>query len=420
MSDLPPRFQPKKRSQAPGADGARRVDANGTGDQPRFKPVRRPNAPQRQSLLGNSEQSEQPRSIPPARKPPARQAPPQPAPQVARPVNETAMGAPVSQQPAPAPRPVRRRRRRRIPIILALLLVFLLAWPVGLLIWANSKLNKIDALSGAATTDGTTYLLAGSDSRADGEIPDDTEGQRTDTIIMLHRAPNGQTSMVSLPRDTYVAIPGHGKNKLNAAYAIGGAPLLVSTVEGLTGVTIDHYVEIGMGGVRQIVDSVGGVNLCLDYDVDDPKSELVWKAGCHDTDGKTALAFARMRYSDPKGDIGRQERQRQVISAVVKKAATPGFVINPFSQTSTVGAGTKALTVDQSTGIIDLAWLAWYFRAASGEGGLTGHPPIADYNFRPGKIGQAIKLDTERAVEFFSKMTAGTLTADDMQIAPGS
>ncbi|MDO5700764.1 MAG: LCP family protein [Bowdeniella nasicola] len=289
-----------------------------------------------------------------------------------------------------------------------------MAWPIGLLIWANGRLQHVEALSGRSTTDGTTFLLAGSDSRDDGEIPDGTTGQRTDSILILHRAPNGQTSLISLPRDTYVAITGHGHHKLNAAYAIGGAPLLVDTVENLTGLTVDHYVEVGMGGVRQIADAVGGVHLCLDYDVNDPKSELVWTAGCHDVDGATALAFSRMRYQDPRGDMGRQERQRQVIGAIVKKTARPSFFLNPVAQSSAVRSGISALRVDEEASIVTLGRLAWYFKAATASSGITGHPPISNYAYRPGGIGAAVLLDETRAPEFFTKLQAGTLTPADV------
>ncbi len=302
--------------------------------------------------------------------------------------------------------------------MLAAILVMLLVWPIALMLWANGKLTRVPALSGAADTPGTTYLLAGSDSREDGEIPDGTEGHRTDSVLLLHRAENGQTALVSLPRDTYVAIPGHGHNKLNAAFAVGGAPMLVKTVENLTGLTIDHYVQVGMGGVREIVDAVGGVNLCLDYDVSDEKSMLEWKSGCHDVDGATALAFSRMRYSDPLGDMGRQERQRQVIGSIVSSALSPGFLINPFSQASAVNAGASALTVDSDSSIFSIAWLAWYFRATSGEDGLRGHPPISSYSYRPGKIGSAVKLDENLAPQFFAKLKDGTLTPADMTVEP--
>ncbi|WP_226909349.1 LCP family protein [Georgenia ruanii] len=294
------------------------------------------------------------------------------------------------------------------------LLVLLIAWPVGLLVWADGKIQHTEALSGASNTPGTTYLIAGSDSRADGTIPDGTEGQRTDSIMLLQQPASGPAALISLPRDTYVEIPGHGGNKLNAAYALGGAPLLVQTVEHLTGLTVDHYVQIGMGGVQQVVDAVGGVELCLDYNVSDPESMLEWTAGCHIADGPTALAFSRMRKQDPKGDIGRAERQRQVVGAVVKKVATPATLLNPADQVKLLDAGTGALVVDTDTGIVDLGRMALAFRAATGPNGIVGTPPVANLNYRPGRIGSAVLLDQDKAPTFFQRMRDGQLTAADV------
>lgn len=278
--------------------------------------------------------------------------------------------------------------------------------------WANSKINHIEALSGASGTAGTTYLLAGSDSRADGTVGDDgTVGARTDTIMVLHVPESGATSLISLPRDSYVDIPGHEPNKLNSAYAWGGAPLLVQTVEGMTGMTVDHYIEIGFSGVETIVDAVGGVELCLDYDVDDPKSELVWTAGCHTTDGRTALAFSRMRYSDPTGDIGRAERQRQVIGAVTSALQDKSILVKPGTQRSLISAGLDVLTVDDGTNIVDLAKMALAFRAANGPDGVTGTPPLSSLDYRPGSVGSAVQLDPERSPQFWTDIREGTTPA---------
>lgn len=325
-------------------------------------------------------------------------------------------GSPGGPGPGGLATPTARRRRRHRPVlvILVLLLAVLIAWPVGLMIWANGKIQHTEALSGAADTPGITYLLAGSDSRADGAVADPTEGQRSDTIMVMHVPESGTPSLTSLPRDTYVEIPGNGMNKLNASYSLGGAPLLVQTVEGLTGLTMDHYIEIGMGGVESVVEGVGGVELCLDYDVADELSGLNWTAGCHEADGPTALAFARMRYSDPTGDIGRSARQRQVVSAVVSKVSDPATLVNPGKQVDLIDAGVGALLVDTDTGIIDLARMALAFRNATGEGGIIGTPPIADLDYRPGGIGAAVLLDEARAPGFFEKMRAGQLTAEDV------
>ncbi|MFH5824210.1 LCP family protein [Georgenia sp. AZ-5] len=314
----------------------------------------------------------------------------------------------------PAPPVARRRRRHPFRALLLVILVLLLAWPVGLLLWANGKIQHIEALSGAANTAGTTYLLAGSDSRADGAVADGTAGQRSDTIMVMQVPSSGTASLVSLPRDTLVEIPGHGLNKLNAAYSLGGPELLTQTVEGLTGLTVDHYIEIGMGGVKNVVDAVGGVELCYDRDVADELSGLQWTAGCHTADGTTALAFARMRYSDPLGDLGRAERQRQVVSAVVQEVATPATLLNPADQVQLIDAGTGSLVVDTDTNIIDLGQMALGFRAATGPEGVVGTPPVGDPDYHPGGIGSTILLDQELAPVFFERMRDGELAQADV------
>lgn len=310
-------------------------------------------------------------------------------------------------------RPPRRKRRRGLKV-LVLLLVLVLAWPVGLLIWANGKLERVEALgSSTLDTPGHTYLIAGSDSRDDGPLTDATEGERTDTVMLLHIPSSGTRSLISLPRDTYAEIPGYGFNKLNSAYAFGGPELLVATVENLTGIGVDHYVEIGMGGVQNVVDAVGGVELCLDYDVDDWRSQLEWEAGCHEVDGTTALAFARMRYADPDGDVGRAARQRQIVQAVISEVSNAGTLVNPVRHIELIDAGTGALTVDEDSSILDLGRMALGFRAATGADGVVGAPPIALLDYRPGGVGSTVLLDPDRAPQFFAAVRDGTVTEDD-------
>jgi len=315
---------------------------------------------------------------------------------------------------APSARPPRRRRRRPGLRFLVVLLAFLLAWPIGLLIWANGKLTHVDALSQAPAGEYTTYLLAGSDSRGDGYFENDsTEGQRSDSIMLLTVPRSGTTSLISIPRDTFVQVPGHGGNKINASYSLGGPELLVETVEGFTGMKVDHYAEIGMGGVAEIVDALGTINLCSDLNVDDPKSELTWTPGCHDVDGATALAFGRMRYQDPEGDIGRADRQRQIIQAVTKEAASPSS-LNPARQLKLMNAGVGALAVDNDSNIIDLGRLALAFRNASGSDGVRGTPPISSANYQPGGIGSAVLVTEEDAAWFFGRVADGSITSDDV------
>lgn len=307
---------------------------------------------------------------------------------------------------ASLPRPV-----RLLSFSLALLLIVTGAWMTGLTIWADSRIEHVDALSGAKATPGTTYLIAGSDRRGGSTVADDgTQGERADTMMLLHKAPNGKSYLVSLPRDTLVDIPGHGRLKLNAAYALGGPKLLVATVEEFTGMTVDHFVEIGFDGVSGLVDAVGTVNLCLDQDVDDPKSGLKWTKGCHDTGGEQALAFVRARYFDPTADLGRQKRQQQFVSALMKRVMTPGVLLNPVAQVRLAGAGTAALRTDDSTGIVTMGRMALTMRRAMNDG-TTLTMPIADPEYRTKHSGVAILTDPEQTDPFFRSIEDGSATA---------
>lgn len=309
---------------------------------------------------------------------------------------------------APTPK---RRRRKGWKAVLAVVVVLVIAWPTWLLWHTNASMHHVEATSTSADTRGITYLFAGSDSR-DGWNPDDpTEGQRSDSTILVHRAPNGQSSMVSLPRDSYVAIPGYGMNKLNAAFAFGGPTLLIATVEQATGLHVDHYVEIGMQGVTDIVDALGGIELCWDADVDDAFSGMIWEAGCHEVDGVAALAFSRMRYSDPTGDIGRQMRQRQVLNAVVSQTLRPAVLLNPIKQYQVSTAAGEALTVGNHTNIFNVARLLLTMRKATSSE-LVGTPPLESVTAM-NEVGSVVLWDDSAAAAFFERMNAGTLRQSD-------
>ena len=319
--------------------------------------------------------------------------------------------------PAPPARPARRRSRVPRPVrlgmtLLVLVLVVVLGWGAGLMVWADSRIDHVEALSQQEDTPGTTYLIAGSDRRDGAAVSEDgTEGARTDTIMLLHRAPNGSSYLVSLPRDTLVEIPGQGRYKLNAAFAMGGAALLVETVEEFTGLTIDHYVEIGFDGVAGVVDAVDHVNLCIDQDVDDRRSGLQMTEGCHDVGGEQALAFVRARYFDPTADMGRQERQQQFVGALMDRATSPAVLLNPVSQVRMAGAGSDALITSEGTGIIDVGRMALTARSAMNSGG-TLSVPIADPEFQTANSGVAVLTDEEEIATFFAAIADGSAEAE--------
>ena len=319
----------------------------------------------------------------------------------------------------PAAKPRRRKRRHPILKTLCLLLVLVLAWG-GFLMWdANTNMGRVSALSGAADTPGTTYLLAGSDSRADGAVQDGfNDSERADSIMLVNVAPNGQKVALSIPRDTYAEIPGVGWDKINASYAYGGPQLLVETVEKLTGLTVDHFVQIGMGAVPDMVDAVGGVELCYDNDADDQYSGLTWTAGCHTVDGTTALQFSRMRYQDPEGDIGRTKRQRQVLSKVISSAASPSTLLNPAKTLRVERSGSKSFTIDEDSSVMTVASLVWALRGASSNQ-MMGVPPIESLNFTTNAGASAVLLRDTTADDFFAKLRAGTLTTADLNQVDG-
>ena len=231
--------------------------------------------------------------------------------------------------------------------------------------------------------------------------------------MLVNVAPNGQKVALSIPRDTYAEIPGVGWDKINASYAYGGPQLLVETVEKLTGLTIDHFVQIGMGAVPDMVDAVGGVELCYDSDADDQYSGLKWSAGCHTVDGTTALQFSRMRYQDPEGDIGRTKRQRQVISKVISSAASPSTLVNPAKTLRVERAGSKSFTIDEDSSVVTVASLVWALRGASSNQ-MMGVPPIASLNFTTNAGASAVLLRDTTADDFFAKLRAGSLTTSDL------
>lgn len=261
--------------------------------------------------------------------------------------------------------------------------VFLVAVP--LVAW--QQVSTVDATpTGArpAAQKGTTYLLVGSDSREGLTAAQkrrlgtgSAAGRRTDTIMVLHTG-SGPNLLMSVPRDSIVAVPGHGTTKINAAYALGGPKLLVRTIEADTGIRIDHFVEIGFAGFVDVVDAVGGVRICPTTRMRDRRANLDIKKGCQDVDGRVALGYARSRHTSGLGDIARAQHQREVVSAVGAKAASPWTVLNPVRYYRLAMAGASAVRVGDGTGPFSAARFALAMTRVNGKNGLTCGVPISD------------------------------------------
>ncbi|GAA2455593.1 LCP family protein [Streptomyces macrosporus] len=301
---------------------------------------------------------------------------------------------------------------RRIKVGLITFLVVALVWSIGTYFWADSKLRREVDLGIVKDRpeegEGTTYLIVGSDSREG--LSDErkkelhtgsADGKRTDSMILLHVGDQG-TTMISLPRDSWVTIPeftgsesgkdfpSPGARKLNAAYSMDGATLLVRTIEYNTGLRIDHYAEIGFGGFAEIVDAVGGVEMDIPRDIKDEKSGADFKKGRQTLDGAEALAFVRNRY-EAGSDLERTKNQQKFLAALADQTATPATILNPFRLYPTMSAGLDTLIVDEDMGLFDLASMFWAMKGVTSGEGTSMNMPIA------GSAPQgSLKWDMER------------------------
>ena len=293
-------------------------------------------------------------------------------------------------RPGGPPAAARRGRRRFRPRLRWLVLPLLawLAFLVAVPVYAWTTVSTVDAtpvVERPADQPGTTYLVVGSDARSG------LAGQRTDTIMLLHTG-DGPNLLVSVPRDSLVEVPGQGRTKVNAAFAIGGAPLLVRTLEGATGIRIDHYVEIGFTGFVRLVDAVGGIRICPETAMVDPQARLRVRKGCREADGETALGYARSRKTQALGDIDRARHQREVVSALGAEVVSPWTVLNPLRYWRVVTGGAESVKVDEDSGPLAAAQFATAMTRVDGENGLTCGVPIADLE---------VNWDPERAETLF-------------------
>ncbi|MBZ5737351.1 LCP family protein [Nocardioides mangrovi] len=352
-----------------------------------------------------------PRPSDPSAATPPTPPPPFPAGQNAQPRSGTTPPTPPPLAPTPGAQPPKRRRGFRF--WLRIVLVLLLLWVVYLVavpLYAWTKVSKIDyEPSGKRPDDqpGHTYLMVGSDSRAGLSAAQRKEyatgnasGQRTDTIMLLHTG-SGPNLLMSIPRDSLVDIPGYGTTKINAAYAYGyangggedgGAQLLVKTIEQNTGIRIDDFVEIGLGGVVDIVDAVGGVQICPTANMKDPLAGLNVKKGCQDADGRTALAYARSRHTSNLGDLDRAKHQREVVSAVGKEVMSPWTFINPVRYWKVMMAMPDSFAFGEGMSPVQAGLWALAMTRVNGDTGMTCGVPISDL---------AVHWDADRSKQMF-------------------
>lgn len=275
----------------------------------------------------------------------------------------------------------RRRGRRVVAWVLVAVLVVVLA--AGGYIAYNyfaltSHITHVDAIPSSKPkhdVDGTAQniLLVGDDQRpanaSQAELDQlgttqDGGSNNTDTMMILHVPANGKAAtLISLPRDSWVDIPGNGMGKLNSAYSDGaqnggdaaGAQLLIQTVQNLTGLTIDHYVRVSLLGFYDIANALGPINVCLNQAVDDPYSGANFPAGTSTLNASQALAFVRQRHGLPNGDLDRVVRQQYFLSVEAHKLLSAGTLLNPVKLKTVMDAIGSAIQTDPGLNLLALA-----------------------------------------------------------------
>ncbi|MBV2367084.1 LCP family protein [Streptomonospora sp. NEAU-YY374] len=321
--------------------------------------------------------------------------------------------------------PSPRVRRKRTLLLLAgtmsvlVLLASGTAWSLSG--WVSGQMNRFDVFGDladgdrpeAGATGALNFLVIGSDTRDGmdrGRRADlgvgQADGRRSDTMMLVHlNHDRDHITVVGIPRDSWVDIPGHGKDKINAAYSYGGPALAVQTVESATHVRIDHYVEVDFSGFVDVVDALGGIEVCLTEPINDPKAHLDMPAGTHRVDGTEALAFARTRQT-AGGDIDRIDRQQQVVAAMLQTALSTDTLTDPQRFGAFLDTALGAVTVDEGLDTAALNELAGQLRDITLDDVTFAQVPLESTDFWTPRGDVAVTWDAAAAADMFARISA--------------
>lgn len=308
----------------------------------------------------------------------------------------------------------------------------------------SASIQKIDAFSGLSdrpekASSAINYLLVGSDTR-EGLTKEELKalrvgsvksaaGKRSDTMLLVHISKaRDKAVIVSIPRDTYALIPEHknaqGKlisakySKINSAFNWGGAPLLIETFENLTDLKIDHYVEINFAGFADVVDALGGIEVCTKKDINDSKSHLVLPAGIHTLNGIESLKYVRTREFDGLGDLGRMARQQQFMSSVLRKATSAGVLLNPVTMVNFINSSLSAVTTDSGLQSSDLITLAKQMKSLSTTMVRTLTVPLSNLYYNANGVTASVLWDPVLAPELWQRLKEDRAVIDEVTPSP--
>jgi LCP family protein required for cell wall assembly len=277
----------------------------------------------------------------------------------------------------------------------------------------------------AKSSSAVNYLIVGSDAR-EGLTTEQMQklrvgtvataaGKRSDSMMLIHISKSRDAAyVISIPRDTYALIPEHKNSKgatipaapqkINAAYNFGGASLLVQTIEEMTNLKIDHYLEINFAGFANMIDALGGIQICTKKALSDSNSHLELPAGTHILDGITALAYVRSRELDGTGDLGRMKRQQAFFGAVFRKATSIGVLTNPVKLGTFLNSVLGSITTDSQLQTNDLIDLAKQMRNLAAGNVQTLTVPLSDLNYSDGEITSAVLWDPDLSPELWQML----------------
>ncbi|WP_455680156.1 LCP family protein [Streptomyces griseus] len=349
---------------------------------------------------------------------------------------------PPRRRPPQGTRPVRRRKQDERPrwgmrVATGLSVLVLGAGGIGHAVVSSLEggIGRVDPFKDMKNRPqgghGTNLLLVGTDGR---DTITKAEKKKyklggapchcTDTIMLVHLSADRQrASVVSLPRDSYAEMPAHtdrttGKHheshpvKLNAAYAEGGPTLTVRTVENMTGVKVDHYLEVDFTSFMKTVDAVGGVKICTARPMKDSYTGLDLPAGIHELDGGQALQYVRSRHVDVAADLGRMERQQKFMAALIKQATSSGVLLNPvkFQQVSASVLG--SVRADEGFGTEQMLALGKAMKDFGPASSEFASVPVGNPSFPVKGIGSTVQWDAKKSKKLFQALR------EDKPLAP--
>lgn len=310
----------------------------------------------------------------------------------------------------------------------------------------TAAIPRVDAFAGLENrpkkeSSAVNYLIVGSDTReglSREEIKrlkvggtDVAAGKRSDTMLLIHISKKrDKAAIISIPRDSYALIPEHNNSqgkvipaaysKINSAYNWGGAPLLIETLESMSDLRIDHYVELNFVGFVRMVDALGGVEICTKKDINDPKSHLTLPAGTHVLDGVDSLKFVRTRVFDGLGDLGRMKRQQEFAGAMLRKATSAGVLLNPVKMVDFINSALDSVVTDEGLSQGDLLTLGKQLRNLSASNVRTLTIPLKYYNYNKNGVSAAVLWDPVLAPELFERIKNDEALIEEVRPDPSS